>query len=308
MISNSNKCILVVLFVSLLTLLSNGCSDRETIVIDPDLNSSDPVLVAHGMIEEGDNAYIDLSYTRNMDRSEPVYVENALVTLSVSDGNGEVLDYKGNGLYEGSTILGEIGKSYTLEIQIEDKTWSATSTIYPHLVIQEAYAEIVSGGKGETGGKDTGGKDSGGKDTGGKGETSGKGGSWGIYYTPVWHVADDPDTRDYFLFRFFINDRYVPELTWDYDDGRGINTEGYHALIHPRLYLPLTDKLVIKASRIDLPTYKFYNQFERLIVSKGATGSITPYNPASNFGEDVVGHFVAISSVSAEIVPEVNVP
>jgi hypothetical protein len=57
-----------------------------------------------------------------------------------------------------------------------------------------------------------------------------------------------------------------------------------------------------KASRIDLPTYKFYNQFERLIVSGGATGAITPYNPASNFGEGVVGYFMAISSVSVEIV------
>jgi len=313
MINNSSQHILTVLFISLLMLLSNGCSERESIMIDAELDSSEPVLVAHGMIEEGANAYINLSYTRDTDNTEPIYVENALVTLSVSDGNSEVLDYKGNGLYEGSTILGEINKSYTLEIRIDDRTWSATSTIFPHLVIETAYAEIVSGGllKGGKGGKDAGDKDSGGKNTSGKGEASGKDdGGNGLYYTPVWHVADDPNTRDYFLFRFFINDTYVPELTWDYDDGRGINTAGYHALIHPRLFLPLTDRLVIKASRIDLPTYHFYNQFERLIVSQGATGAITPYNPASNFGDGVVGYFMAISSVSFEIVPEgvSNVP
>lgn len=286
MISNRNQYILMLLFIWLIALLVNGCSERESILIDPDLNSSDPTLVAHGMIEEGDNAYINLSYTRDMDSSEPVYVENALVTLSVSDGNSEVLDYKGNGLYEGSAIIGEIGKSYTLEIQIDNRTWSATSTIYPHLVILEARAEIVGG---------AGGKSSGDKNTG------------VTQYTPVWHVADDPDTRDYFLFRFFINDEYVPELTWDYDDGRGINTNGYHALIHPRLYLSLTDTLTIKASRIDLQTYKFYNQFERLIVYGGKTGGITPYNPSSNFGEGVVGYFMAISSASVEIVPDTSI-
>ena len=323
MINHNSGYISAVLLISLLTLLGNGCSERESFVIDAELDSSDPILVAHGMIEEDANAYINLSHTRDVDDAEPVYIENALVTLSVSDGNSEVLDYVGSGLYEGDTIIGEVDKSYTLEIRIDDRTWSATSTILSHLVIDTAYAEIVSGGKGGSGSKDAGGentsgkgetsggkdgnggKDTGGENTSGKGETSGKDdGGQGSYYTPVWHVADDPNTRDYFLFRFFINGTYAPTLTWDYDDGRGINTSGYHALIHPRLFLPLTDTLVIKASRIDLPTYHFYNQFERLIVSGGATGAITPYNPASNFGEGVVGYFMAISSVSVEIVPE----
>ena len=76
--------------------------------LDLGIDDAEPVLVADAIIEAGGTASIRLSYTRGIsaDTILPfVYVEDAVVNLTSSDGEAEALTYSESGLYLGSNII-----------------------------------------------------------------------------------------------------------------------------------------------------------------------------------------------------------
>ncbi|RLD80667.1 MAG: hypothetical protein DRJ10_07115, partial [Bacteroidetes bacterium] len=85
------------------TLILSSCEK----VIDIDLNSSNPLLVAEGQITMDSTVCITLSYTSDyFNNEEAIFEENASVVLTNGNNDSETLDYFGNGLYKGNILLG----------------------------------------------------------------------------------------------------------------------------------------------------------------------------------------------------------
>lgn len=97
-------------------------------------------LVVEGRIEQGREAVVMLSlttpYADNYDEDtfRDMIIRWAKVTV-ICDEHSEVLtgrankDYPTQFIYTGLDIIGEVGKSYTLEVEYSGQKWSATTTI-----------------------------------------------------------------------------------------------------------------------------------------------------------------------------------
>lgn len=126
--------ILLIIFV----LLLFSCEKEVTL----DLPQTEDKIVIEGAIEQGQFPYVII--TRNSSYFEPVdtnTIVDMLVTtaiVTVTDGektdsltlslNPFVLPYI---MYMGHTIKGEVGKTYTLNVKVENKTYSAKAYIPP---------------------------------------------------------------------------------------------------------------------------------------------------------------------------------
>jgi len=194
------------------------------------------------------------------------------------------------GLYVGSTIVGEEGKTYTLTVKIGAKTYTAKCEMFKEPGIswfaingmtnrgQYIDYSVTSG-------------------TGAKGGKSGTGG-----YSEEWHVMDPKDTRDRYLFEYYLNGVHLVAKDWCIDDNRVVNTtdkiskkEGlklFNVTINPAA----NQYLNFRVSEVDKPTYDYFNMYEKIMRGLIGPGSVTPYNPKSNFsGERTVGNFRAVS-------------
>jgi hypothetical protein len=115
----------------LLTVLSLAmCSSCEK-VIDMDLNQSSPVVVIEGGISNEAGPYtIRITQSINFDdRNVFPPVSDAVVAVSDSEGNHELLTEVSPGLYETETTAGVPGRTYTLEVMLNGRSYTATSTM-----------------------------------------------------------------------------------------------------------------------------------------------------------------------------------
>lgn len=240
-------------------------------VIEIDLNSSDPALVAEGLIELNKPAWIKLSYTTDyFNLEEPSYLENAVVTLTSSNGQSEVLSYHSFGNYSGTQILGNVNDTYTMNIEKNDVNISAESMLYSPVEIYdvsfEPSDEITIGKSDET-----------------EMDTS---------YTMTIKFSDDPLVENYYMVNYTNNGGSLnDEYTLIYDDhlvkNDTIEYEVYFSVFYKGDYS-------VTVYSIDDATYTYYSQLNDL--GGGGMGSSTPYNPQSNFGNNIMGYFVAWSS------------
>jgi hypothetical protein len=115
--------------------------------IDPKLESQPSKLVVDGQIEEGQAPVIVLArsigYFSNIDSTQLIntFVRGAAVTVSdgikthqlkeyaVPVSNGTVYYYSNDPSQPSTMIIGQAGKSYTLSIQTDGRTHTATTTI-----------------------------------------------------------------------------------------------------------------------------------------------------------------------------------
>ena len=242
-------------------------------VIDIDLNSSDPKLVAEGLIEKNSVAYVRLSYTTDYFTSEELeYEENATVILTNKSGVSETLTYCGDGLYKGDSIKGTIDDEYTMTIEENGNIYQAVSKLYPAVQIYSVHYD-----KQENKGP-------------GPEETN---------YKMVLTFSDDPLTDNYYLIKFRVNDtletdRYT--LLKDYY----YTTYNIIEYSTPIIEFEENDKVVITVYSIDEDAYTYLNELNDL--SGFSMSYSTPYNAESNFGPDLLGYFMARSSTTVRTV------
>lgn len=122
--------------ISFLSFFMYACEKEITV----DLPTPTPKIVVEGAIEQGCYPWVIL--TRNAPYFEPVdsstlvnmIITNAVVTVS----DGQVIDTLSIGFdpyvypyvkYIGQTIIGEVGKTYNLTIQVDGKTYTAQTSI-----------------------------------------------------------------------------------------------------------------------------------------------------------------------------------
>lgn len=265
------KSITIVALASIVVLSS--CEE----VIEIDLNSSNPVLVAEGVMEKDSTIWIRLNYTTDyFNNEEPVVEKNATVTLVNENDELEILTYTENGIYKGDFLVGEVGETYTIGIITDKGEFSAGSTLMPPSSI---YGLIVSESNMQP-----------------PGQTDKS-------YSLEIKFKDVSTAENFYMMKLFVNNEFYSYALVN----NKIFTVSGDTITYPviRKTFLKNDEVIVILHTVDAKTYKYYNQLSDAISDgMGPGGSSTPYNPTSNFGDDVLGYFAAWSYVTDTVIIE----
>lgn len=259
-------------FTALTTVTLIGSCTK---VIDVDLNSSDPQYVVEGNLPLGEIATIKITESINFDESNVFpLVENAIVSITDNQGNYELLSETSPGVYTSSSMIGELGKTYRLAINVGGKELSSQS-IMPSPV---SFDTMVVVEQASTGGGGPGG--------------GGQGGGSGTSYDVTVQYTDLAGESNYYRFVEFVNGELEASHVFDDRLADGVLTQ--NTLMSFNRNLDSGDTLRVVMQAISKEVYEYYNSFENL--AGGPQGSSTPANPYSNVIGTVLGYFSVYSS------------
>ena len=270
---------LVLIFV----LFSCDGFNEEIVPINISVEDIGQTLVINGEIEENEIAWVQISYSEDIDASinTPIHYEkNASVSINTSNGTNEELVYGWDGVYFGNEIKGKVSETYTMTITIGSETYTAKSTMFSPPGYQGAWVyEIGSTDKG--------------------------GGS--SKYSDEWIINDPSATRNRYLFEWWANGVHYIRQDWAIDDNRVVNANEGLKLFTVTLD-PLSNQHIRhRTAEIDKITYDYYNMYEKIVRGLVSVTSQTPYNPVSNFGKGTIGNFRAVSFSSAILLTPPNI-
>ena len=251
--------------VIIMTVFFMSCEKDITI----DLPDSEEKIVVEGWIEQ-DN-YASVILTKNspyFSVVDSIALSKLIITdakVTVSDGqNSEELKLTINPnyfpplVYTGSTLKGEIGKTYYLSIEVEGKTLTAFTTIPEPIIYDSIWFEIDQP----------------------------KGDSLGL----VWaQYSDPPETKNFYrIFTKRINkdNKFIPIFFSIYDDvyfnGKTLTFNmyrGFETMTDETQfeednydeigYFKLGDTIIVRSCSIDKAHYDFWRTIENEIYSGG---------------------------------------
>ncbi len=251
-------------------------------VIEIELNSENPVIVAEGYIEVDSVAKIKLSYSGDyFTNSSGAYIENSNVVIMDDLGNIETLIYLGDGNYQGENIVGAINRTYRISFTEADKVYEANTKIFPPTeIIEVGFEEFQMEGPGPGHGS-------------GQTETP---------YTLNMKFTDNTSLMNYYLIDVYVNgnlnsNSYTLVESSSYSENGVVEHNPFWASYK------IDEEVRVVVYSIDEASHRFYSQMNDA-VGGGMMGSSTPYNPASNFGPDVVGLFSGRSFDESSVVVE----
>ncbi|MEO8085206.1 MAG: DUF4249 domain-containing protein [Bacteroidota bacterium] len=227
-------------------------------VIDIDLNDSNPQFVIEAnIINDGTPCTVDITKTINFSESNNFpAVTNAIVTLSDNAGNSENLQMTSNGHYTSSTITGVQGRTYTLNVNVDGKTFNAVSTLPYEVNLDSAWVQdlLIFGSNS---------------------------------YSVIPEYKDSSGTMNFYRFKLFVNDTLDKNIFLEDDvftDGRTVTIP-----LFGEIEIEAGDTLRLQMMCIDKPAYLFF--FSLASLQNGSTGA--PANPVSNFSGGCLGYFSA---------------
>lgn len=256
------------IIVSLLALylLSTSCEK----IIDVDLNVANPAPVFEAVLESDSTCYVNASLTSSYyDNSTSPAITNAVMTLTDQLGNSEVLTHEGDGIYRGNTLIGAIGNTYTLSINIDGALYSASSTIQPTTPIDSCSIQDRGSFFGPTSGPPK-------------------------YFVYV-NYTDPGNLTNYYAVQTTYYDSVEAEYTTDYriaddDLSNGTSTRTFTTFSS----FESGDTLFIELASIDKATHLYFKTLEDALSGAGFA-SAAPANPTTNFSEGALGYFGAWS-------------
>jgi hypothetical protein len=286
---------LILLFL-IVAVIFNSC-EKE---IDLKLPKQESKLVVEGYIEQGQPAYVFL--TKSASYFDPVdstslfssIVMDASVKISDENNSEQLILGIVNAFppiaYVGNTIKGEIGKSYTLTVDWNGQTYTATTTIKNTVKWDSLWFKL----------KDN--SDS----IGNIFASATENGSTQDYYrayTKILHVDDDfvPIFGSVWDDKFFNGESFVAQLYHgfasniippDQDNSRGL---GYK----------LGDTVVTKLCTMDFKSFTFWKAAESEIYSGGNPFASTTSVP-SNISNGALGCFTGYGATYDTIVCKIN--
>jgi hypothetical protein len=118
----------ILLMTGVILLSGTSCVDDIELNLTPEQYSR---LVVHGSVTDSDSAQtVILTKTIPYDKHEPnPPATGAMVTIEV-DGTGYLLEEVSPGYYETRDFIGQVGKTYVLNILYENETYTASSTMH----------------------------------------------------------------------------------------------------------------------------------------------------------------------------------
>jgi Domain of unknown function (DUF4249) len=267
----------------LLSIASVLVSCEETITLDLDQTTSKVVIEGFVTNEIG-KSYVRISKSTDFYKvGSTERITNAVVRLNSTRGE-EVLfahnpsgEKKQEGVYfASSSFKGEIGNTYNFIVSIGSQTYEAQDELFAVSKI-----DSLSYGINDTELDDP--------------EIEGK------FYEALLFTKEPPETKDYYLFKFYRND------TLDYSNDTDVyftNDEGIEEKINgfpSPVYYSLKDTATVEMYSLSRNAFLFYNDLSNLLNGDGGMFSPPPANPRTNWSNGALGFFQA-SAVSRETI------
>jgi hypothetical protein len=240
-------------------------------VIDIDLNEANPKPVFEAYMENDSTCYVKAAWTSSYyDNSSSPVISNAVMTISDQTGNSETMVYQGDGIYRGSSLLGIIGNTYTLSVELEGINYTATSTMPPLTAIDSCTTQKL------------------GNFFGGQGGPKPK-------FWVFANYTDSADYTNYYAVRTTYYDTASSEYVTDYRIADDDLTDG----ISTRTFTTFKsfesgDTVTVEFASIDMVTHLYFKTLEDAIAGAGFA-SAAPANPTNNFTNGALGYFGAWS-------------
>ncbi len=258
-----------ILTLLLLVTLFIGCEK----VIDVDLDDAEIQTVIEADLREGQHNF-EVSITNTapyFESGAPQGIPNASVVLSDSEGNSTTLTHQANGLYS-SPVNAVAKRTYTLTVQVDGKSYTASSYLPPLVPLVELSAEFTS-------------------------QNSVTDEGYLVYIT----ISDPVDVANYYRIIYSLNGeaQFAGEDLNVFDD-RLSNGSTVRFPLFGEVF-ELGDTVQIELISFDKPSFEYFDRLSNIIGGGG--GLAAPGNPTSNWqGDFVLGHFTAQSSDSLSII------
>jgi hypothetical protein len=271
-------------FVVLALAASFLCSCRKDVTLD--LPEYKQKVVIEASIETGNTALVFLSYSvpyfEEFDFSHPekAFIKGAAVTIT--DGlESETLteaDPSAGFIYVGTKIRGAEGRSYTLQVTVDGRTFEASTSIHQAVHLDSLYF---------------------------KGEQDSLGFLWQTFTEPAGSGAAyrwmaKRLKKDIFFaapFGSVFDDKFIDGKTFDFAYDRGRQPVDTSRVDFERGYYKRGDTVVVKFCRIGRREYEFWNTYYMNKSSNGNPFS-APANIKSMFSdvEHAFGGFVGYAT------------
>jgi hypothetical protein len=266
---------IIINIISILALymLTTSCEK----VISVDLNTANPKPVFEAYMENDSTCYVKATWTSSYyDNSPSPIIPNATMTISDQNGNNEVLTYEGNGIYKGSSLIGIIGLTYTLSINLDGNNYTASSIMNPLIPI-DSFTILPSNG------------------------FFGGGGSGPPKFFVFANYTDAANYKNYYAVQTTYNDTTGTSVT-DYritDDALsdGISTRTFTTFNR----FEQGDTLSVQLASIDYATHLYFKTLQDAIAGAGFA-SAAPANPTTNFSGGALGYFGAWSKDTKQFI------
>ncbi len=228
-------------------------------VIDLDLNSDDPKYVVEGTVTKDSTVHtVKITRTLNFDETTAFpTVDNAVVTITDNLGNTTTLALVAPGTYQTSNYLGVEGRTYTINVSVDGKSFTSSSTMPAQVPIDSLTLEEFSFDPEEP------------------------------FYALVANRMDPAGVKNYYRFDLYRGkERFEGIYLQDDQFSDGVE------VLQPIFAGSYSsgDTAYLEMMCIDAATYKY---FYTLSVNAGGTGGAVPANPDSNFGKQCLGYFSA---------------
>ncbi|MCE3296520.1 MAG: hypothetical protein K0R65_2234 [Crocinitomicaceae bacterium] len=228
-------------------------------VIDLDLNSEDPKYVVEGTVTKDSTVHtVKITRTLNFDENTAYpTVDNAIVTITDNLGNATTLTLVSPGVYQTANYPGIEGRTYTINVSVDGKNFSSSSTMPVQVPIDSLTLEEFSFDP----------------------ETP--------FYALVANRKDPAGIKNYYRFDLYRGSERFDGIYLQNDQF----ADGVEVLepIFGGDYAS-GDTAFLEMMCIDAAAYKY---FYTLSVNAGGTGGAVPANPDSNFGSQCLGYFSA---------------
>jgi Domain of unknown function (DUF4249) len=261
-----------IVFIAFLSIIFNSCEK----VIEIDLNSTDPQIVIEGEISDQVGIYtIKISKTVNFsDANNYPPVQGATVKIADDAGTSETLTETAAGIYKTRNLLGIAGRTYTLNVNIAGKIYTAVSampTLVPLQGIKIIPSNLLRPGQ----------------DTGAR-------------FIAIPNYIDPPSIGNCYRFIQTLNNK-VDNAFIVFNDNVNNGMPNQRPIFSRDLELKKGDTLMVEMRNLDRPVYEYFYSLNQS-SGNGPGGGTTPANPVSNIVGGALGYFSAYSTSKKTVI------
>ncbi|RNI26981.1 DUF4249 domain-containing protein [Rufibacter latericius] len=239
-------------------LLFSSCEE----VIEYDLPEDAAKVVIEGLVTDQPGPYsVRLSSSKGyLNQGPSSGFDNAVVRISDNEGFEEILQAKGNGLYQTSQLQGKRGNTYSLRVQLNGQEYTASSYLKPVSTIDSLVYRFK------------------------KGNAQVEEGYYGTFY-----FREPAGKGDLYKFNIYVNGERDKEIIAINDD----LYDGNYGDPEIGIELEEGDVMKVEMLSLDRPGYEFFRVLSRMQYYTGGPFDSPPANAPGNISNGALGYFGA---------------